>query len=467
MKAYDIDPDSQEQKDLELLRKAGSVGLPWSEGELTAEEEERLAQIQGKELTEYQSRVLELDKAARTHQINAFTAEKKIEQENAVIRGIREERRKTHTIVDAQKQAEEVRKAASEEVIGMVMEETKEHIDQEQEEKEEQAEEIKEKKEEQERTEQEIDNRENELDELNQTTEGLKGQLNNLNSELTAVSNNLAELEEKIADKNAEIETTEKELEEAWEKEGVQYEAMKKRIQFMYEKRDYIMMEMLFGSASFAELLNRQDYIEKLSEYDRKQLDAFIAIREEIQEKEAQLVQEKKDLDELKVSVEAEQSRFKGLVGQVSGEINSTQQEMDQTEAEMLQYEKALEEQKSDIARLQEELAEERRLSQLAAQSAWRNISDISFAEGDRYLLANLIYCEAGNQPYEGQVAVGAVVMNRVMSSVFPDTVVGVIYQNKQFSPVASGRLALALAENRATDACYRAADAAMGEPLR
>ncbi|RKI90550.1 cell wall hydrolase [Parablautia intestinalis] len=322
--------------------------------------------------------------------------------------------------------------------------------------------EINERKEEKEQTESEIKSRKNELAGLNEEAEGLKGQLNSLNSELTAVSNNLAELEEKIADKNAEIETTEKELEDAWEKEGIQYEAMKKRIQFMYEKRDYIMMEMLFGSANFAELLNRQDYIEKLSEYDRKQLDEFIAIREEIEEKEAQLVQEKEDLDELKVSVEAERSRFQGLVGQVSGEINSTQQEMAQTEAEMLQYEKELAEQKSDIARLQEELAEERRLSQLAAQSAWRNISDISFAEGDRYLLANLIYCEAGNQPYEGQVAVGAVVMNRVMSSVFPDTVVGVIYQNKQFSPVASGRLALALAENRATDACYRAADAAM-----
>lgn len=322
--------------------------------------------------------------------------------------------------------------------------------------------EINERKEEKEQTENEINSRKNELEDLNEAADRLKGQLNSLNSELTAVSNNLAELEEKIANKNAEIETTEKELEEAWEKEGVQYEAMKKRIQFMYEKRDYIMMEMLFGSASFAELLNRQDYIEKLSEYDRKQLDAFIAIREEIQTKEAQLVQEKEELDELKVSVEAEQSRFEGLVGQVSGEINSTQQEMSETEAEMLRYEKELEEQKSDIARLQEELAEERRLSQLAAQSAWRDISEVSFAGGDRYLLANLIYCEAGNQPYEGQVAVGAVVMNRVMSSVFPDTVVGVIYQNKQFSPVASGRLALALAENRATDACYRAADAAM-----
>lgn len=135
---------------------------------------------------------------------------------------------------------------------------------------------------------------------------------------------------------------------------------------------------------------------------------------------------------------------------------------MSQTEAEMLEYERKLQEQKNDIAKLQEELAEERRLSQLAAQSAWRDISEITFAEGDRYLLANLIYCEAGNQPYEGQVAVGAVVMNRVMSSVFPDTVVGVIYQNRQFSPVASGRLALALSENHATNACYQAADAAM-----
>lgn len=160
--------------------------------------------------------------------------------------------------------------------------------------------------------------------------------------------------------------------------------------------------------------------------------------------------------------MEAEQSRFAGLVSQTKGQISNYQSEMSNTEAEMLAYEKQLEEQNNDIAKLQAELAEERRLSQLAAQSAWRDISEVTFADGDRYLLANLIYCEAGNQPYEGQVAVGAVVINRVLSSVFPDTVVGVIYQNKQFSPVASGRLALALAEDHATAACYRAADEAM-----
>ena len=315
---------------------------------------------------------------------------------------------------------------------------------------------------EKEQTENEINEKKDELEDLNQTTEGLKGQLNSLNADLTTISNNLADLEQKIEVKNGEIETTQSELDEARRIEEEQYAAMKKRVQFMYEKRDFVMLEMLFGSASFSDLLNRNDYIEQLSEYDRKELDRFKETRRSIEEKEAQLVKEKEELDELRASVEQEQSQMTGLVNQVSGKISSYRNEISQTEAEMLQYEKELEEQKNDIANLQAQLAEEKRLSALAAKSAWRDISEISFAEVDRYLLANLIYCEAGNQPYEGQVAVGAVVMNRVMSSVFPDTVVGVVYQNKQFSPVASGRLALALAENHATAACYSAADAAM-----
>ena len=115
-----------------------------------------------------------------------------------------------------------------------------------------------------------------------------------------------------------------------------------------------------------------------------------------------------------------------------------------------------------DREKLQKQLEEEIEKSRLAAQSKWRDISEVSFTEDDRYLLANLIYAEAGNQPYEGQVAVGAVVINRVLSSVFPNTVSGVIYQHKQFAPVLDGHLALALAQNRATAACYRAADEAM-----
>lgn len=323
-------------------------------------------------------------------------------------------------------------------------------------------EQIEKKKEEKKETEGKIDQSKDELTNLQQTTEGLKGQLNNLNNDLAQVSNNLSDLETQIDAKNEEIATTQEELEEAKTVEQQQYAAMKKRIQFMYEKRDFVMLEMLFGAGSFSDLLNRNNYIEQLSAYDREQLENYQAARQQVEEKEAQLQLDKEELDALKVDVEAEKSRVAGLVSQTSGQISNYQHEISDTEAEMLAYEQQLAEQNNDLEELKKQLEEEKRLSRLAAQSAWRDISEVSFAEGDRYLLANLIYCEAGNQPYEGQVAVGAVVMNRVLSSVFPDTVVGVIYQNKQFSPVASGRLALALAENHATEACYRAADAAM-----
>lgn len=311
-------------------------------------------------------------------------------------------------------------------------------------------------------TEGKINESKNELEGLQNVTEGLKGELNTLNQNLAEVSNNLADLETQIANKNTEIETTQKELEEAKKIEAEQYASMKKRIQFIYEKQDYVLMETLFRSANFSDLLNRNNYIESLAAYDRKQLDLYQQTREDIEEKEATLQAEKEELDGLLAEVEAEQSRVSGLVRQTSGKISGYQSEIAQTEEEMKAYEEQLAQQQADIAAIQKELEEERRLSKLAAQSAWRDISEISFAEGDRYLLANLIYCEAGNQPYEGQVAVGAVVMNRVMSSVFPDTVVGVIYQNRQFSPVASGRLALALSRDDATAACYQAADAAM-----
>ena len=79
----------------------------------------------------------------------------------------------------------------------------------------------------------------------------------------------------------------------------------------------------------------------------------------------------------------------------------------------------------------------------------------------DVTLLAALIYCEAGNQSYEGQVAVGAVVMNRVYSSLFPNTISEVIYQSGQFTPAYSGALDSALA-NGVPSTCYDAAAAAI-----
>lgn len=222
------------------------------------------------------------------------------------------------------------------------------------------------------------------------------------------------------------------------------------------------MLEMFFSSASFADLLNRSDYIEQLSAYDRKKLEEYIEIKEQIEEVEARLEEEQEELEEYRAQVEVQKSQVSGLVSQTSTSVAGKKNEISQAESEALAYEQQLVEQEENIKKLQEKLAEEIRLSQLAAQSAWRDISEVSFAEGDRYLLANLIYCEAGGESYAGQLGVGSVVINRVLSSVYPDSVVGVIYQGGQFSPVASGRLAAALAGGSATASCYQAADAAM-----
>ena len=251
-------------------------------------------------------------------------------------------------------------------------------------------------------------------------------------------------------------------MEEAKKTEKQQYENMKKRIQFMYEKKDTMYLEILLSAGSFSDFINKNSYIEKLSEYDSDMFEKYQETRKTIEEKEAELEAEKKELDELKEQAVAEQKKVAGYVNSTSSSISKYTDQIADAEAQAQAYEEQAKKEEENIAYLKKKLAEEIAMSKLAAQSSWRDISDVNFEEGDRYLLANLIYCEAGGEPYAGQLAVGAVVINRVLSSVYPDTVVGVIYQNKQFSPVASGRLALALAEGKATAACYKAADEAM-----
>ena len=325
-------------------------------------------------------------------------------------------------------------------------------------------------------TESKLDETEENLDKLNEQKDSLQGALSTLNTELSQVSNNLSDLEMKITDKEAEIEALHEEIAQVQEELDIaiqlkdeQYEAMKRQIKFIYERSDNLYLELFFSAGSFSDFLNKNNYIEQLSAYEEKVLQQYKDAQAAMEEKEEELhlamerlEKDKEELDEYKVQVVAEQSRVSGLVSKTSNSINATASQISEAEAEALAYEQKIKEQEENITALKAKLAEEIRMAQLASESSWRDISEVSFAEGDRYLLANLIYCEAGGEPYNGQVAVGAVVMNRVLSSVFPNTVTGVIYQSKQFSPVASGRLALALAEGKATASCYQAADEAM-----
>ena len=98
-----------------------------------------------------------------------------------------------------------------------------------------------------------------------------------------------------------------------------------------------------------------------------------------------------------------------------------------------------------------------------AAAKANANVGEgAEYSDSTLKLLASIIFCEAGNQPYEGQVAVGAVVMNRVRSDAFPDTVREVIYQKGQFTPAGTGWLDRVVASEGYTDSALQAAKDAL-----
>ena len=108
-------------------------------------------------------------------------------------------------------------------------------------------------------------------------------------------------------------------------------------------------------------------------------------------------------------------------------------------------------------------LEEERRAAEEAERIAREKAEEEAAAQqAEKELLASLIFCEAGNQPYEGQVAVGAVVMNRIKSSSYPDTMEEVIYQSGQFSPAMSGWLDRVRANQGYTEAALQAAEDAL-----
>ena len=303
---------------------------------------------------------------------------------------------------------------------------------------------------------------ENALEGLKDVQSDLKKSMEDLNAQLNEVVQRLEELEQQIRDKEQEIADSQAALEEAKATEEWQYTCMVIRARAMYEYQEENYLNELLSAGSLSNALNVANYIERVAASDRKLMDDYKASRAMIEEHEERLQREKVELDNLKVDAEAEKNKVSGLISTTANSIATTAEQIEEAEKKARKYEEELKKKEEDLEYLRKKLAEEIALSQAAANATWRDISEVSFAEGDRYLLANLIYCEAGGEPYAGQLAVGAVVINRVLSSKFPDSVVGVIYQKSQFSPVGSGRLQLALTANKATAGCYKAADEAM-----
>lgn len=311
---------------------------------------------------------------------------------------------------------------------------------------------------------------------LKEEESSLKGELAGLNRELSDVSAQINDLETQITNKKEEIQTTGRELKEAEAVEARQYESMKLRIRFIYENGSADLISAILGSSSIADLLNKVEYVEEMNRYDRQMLSDYEETCKQISAKKKSLKKEKKELVAMQESMEQKEEQVNGLIAKTQTSIQSKQNEISTAQetvedyeaqiAKMKAYEEELERKKAEEARKRaaaQKAAEQKKggTGSGSAPAAPSGGGSVTANASDLAMLAAIVECEAGGESYEGQWAVASVVVNRVKSGSFPNTISGVIYQSGQFSPVASGRFAVVLAQG-AGSSCTQAASAAL-----
>ena len=284
--------------------------------------------------------------------------------------------------------------------------------------------------------------------------------------ELIEILQNIERLNSEIEQKQQEIEITEENLEKAKVKEEEQYDSMKVRIKYMYENGEDGYMDLLLAAEDVNDFLNKAEYVSKITEYDRNMLNQFVATREEIEKQEIALKLQKEELERAKSESQAQQEIMAEKVADVKQSISEYASRISEAEQRALEFEEKLRQQEESLESLERKKREEEEAQRRAAASnVTTNTSGIPLGSppatvtsaSDVQLLAAIIECEAGGESYEGKIAVGNVVMNRVASNRYPNNIADVLYQRSQFTPVTSGRFVLVLSRG-ANGACTQAA---------
>lgn len=214
-----------------------------------------------------------------------------------------------------------------------------------------------------------------ELETLKANTESyvrkLDEQLETLNAEVDRLEGN-------IRNKEQNIEETTVKLADAAQVEEKQYDAMKKRIKYMYEKGDSSYLDLLLQSKSMSELLNRAEYITKISEYDRNMLNQYIAVKDGIAEDKAKMEQEKKELLVLREQTTSKKNSVEALVNEKSAELKKVNSQIGTKTAQVEAYEKDIKAQEDKIKQIEAEIKRQEEEARKKAEAAGQKYNTVS-----------------------------------------------------------------------------------------
>lgn len=227
----------------------------------------------------------------------------------------------------------------------------------------------------------------------------LESQIESLNSDLVNVMVSIQTLESDIASKEAEIEKTQGDLTKAQNAKDKQYGAMKKRIQYLYEKGgNNAWFQMMLNADNLADLLTRAEYTQQMYEQDRESLQKYARTIEEVQKLEDQYEQEKADFETMKEEYEAQQSNLQYQLDVTRANSADCENEIAYAQQQATEYANLLEQQQAEIEQLEAEriAAEEEARRQAEAEAAAAAAAQEAAQNGDNSS-EDVQYDEDGN----------------------------------------------------------------------
>lgn len=173
-----------------------------------------------------------------------------------------------------------------------------------------------------------IDEAQKKADELQSQKSAAQAEKDTLAAKLNSIIDQMNKTQEELSAKETEISTAEEELVQAKVDEDDQYNSMKKRIKFMYEGGNTQFLEILMSSSNIGDLLNKAEYVSKLSSYDRDMLVAFQETVKAVEEKEAKLKDEYEKLNTLQTSLVSQQTEAQNLISSKEAQIAEIQDQI-------------------------------------------------------------------------------------------------------------------------------------------
>ena len=187
------------------------------------------------------------------------------------------------------------------------------------------------------------------IDNLENKKEEIEGELDAKNEELVNLMVDVGILEKEIDQNEKQLKQVKKDLKTAQKNEKKQYQAMKKRIKFMYERGDSAVISSLLESKSMADMLNRVEYFNEVYDYDRNLLDNYEKTRKQVEDLKAQVEDEKKELETAKDDLKQQQKQLETAMANLRSQQANADTQIANAKSLASQYQKTITEQNKII----------------------------------------------------------------------------------------------------------------------